>query len=81
MTDWERDRLIGAVRAWAEAHPTPEEPVLSLSDQEFCPMDIGRLVGTDEPAGRWLMKFFEHGVAEHGLEDVVDGLEQEGIIA
>jgi len=71
LTPEERERILLALREWAEF--APDEPVLGFiqSDVLKTPQELLGEIEKNTPDGEALMQMIEHGVRRIGIEAVV----------
>ncbi|MBV9094794.1 MAG: hypothetical protein JO132_13115 [Streptosporangiaceae bacterium] len=68
-------RLVGAITAWAQAHPTPDVAVLAFGNGlELTPRQIASHMQKRDEVGQRLFRIFESASDRIGIEEVVDDL-------
>jgi hypothetical protein len=71
----EENRLIEAVNTWAEAHPTPDLPVLAFgNDQELTPLQIAQHMRQRDKVGEKLLHIFDSLGTRVSIEEIIDDL-------
>jgi hypothetical protein len=71
----EEHRLIEAVTVWAEAHPTPNLPVLAFGNgRELTPRQIATHMRKRDEIGERLFQIFDSAGARVGIDEVIQDL-------
>jgi|GraSoiStandDraft_41_1057321.scaffolds.fasta_scaffold3581560_2 hypothetical protein len=75
MTRSDEIRLVGAVTAWAEKHPTPDLAVLAFGNGlELTPRQIASHMRKRDQVGERLFRIFDSAGDRVGIEEIVDDL-------
>jgi hypothetical protein len=75
MTRSEETRLIEAITAWAEAHPTPNLAVLAFGNgRELTPQQIASHMQKRDAVGERLFQIFDSVGDRVDVDEVVDDL-------
>jgi hypothetical protein len=77
LSQFERDRIVDALRVWLDHHPEPDEPAFRLSQEAstLSPRQLVISVGEDDQLGRQILAIFEYSIRRTSLSEVVADLE------
>jgi hypothetical protein len=61
-----RESFAKTLSAWADAHPAPDKPVLSLGTGYLSPRQLASAVKRDTPEGQLFCRMVEHAANTTG---------------
>lgn len=83
LTAVEYEQIRPALRAWANAHPNPDDPVIMLlNGSALTPLDIADAIDNlDSPSGRTLSRMFavalHHPTGALPLDEIISDFERD----
>jgi hypothetical protein len=72
MTEKEIQEITHALERWANEHPEPDKPVLSIAGNSYSPKQLAYEVYQQTPVGILQLRVFQHALDTH--EETVEGI-------
>ncbi len=78
LSEYERQRLAGALELWLSGHPEPDEPVFRIAQErvELSPRQVVDAVSGGDQFGEQILGLLEYGVRRTSLEEVARTFER-----
>ncbi len=72
--EFDRKRLLAALKSWVAAHPAPDEPAISIAQGgTYSPRQIYEEVLEDSDFGQFFVRLVLHGAGLAGFDEVLKG--------
>jgi hypothetical protein len=79
LTREQVQRLVLALRSWAERHPAPDDPVLSFAGSKvLSPKQLAVEVASNTPDGEVFLRVVRFGLEVMPFEEIISRFERVG---
>jgi hypothetical protein len=77
LGEFERDRIVQALRVWLDRHPEPDAPAFQIAQEprSLSPRQLVDSVGENDRLGQQILAILEYSIRRTSLEEVADDLE------